>query len=59
MSTEKIKDRYVVQLRLNKELYERLTIAMKEDGDENKSGWVKRLLRKELDKRGIDLESRE
>ncbi|HCE8854455.1 TPA: hypothetical protein NHU67_004927 [Citrobacter freundii] len=54
MSTSESKERHVVQLRLDKELSERLAIAMKEDGDDNKSGWIKRLLRRELDKRGIE-----
>ncbi|MDX6917488.1 hypothetical protein R9X49_20475 [Pectobacterium carotovorum] len=55
MSTnENQKERHVVQLRLDPELSERLQIAMKEDGDDNKAGWIKRLLRRELDKRGID-----
>ncbi|HCG3095865.1 TPA: hypothetical protein NJT57_004467 [Klebsiella pneumoniae] len=47
------KERYVVQLRLDAELSERLSKAMKEDGDDNKAGWIKRLLRRELYKRGI------
>lgn len=55
MSTnEHQKERCTVQLRLDAELSERLAIAMKEDGDDNKAGWIKRLLRRELDKRGID-----
>lgn len=54
MSTSENKERHVVQLRLDKELSERLALAMKEDGDDNKSGWIKRLLRRELDKRGIE-----
>ncbi|WP_065824003.1 hypothetical protein [Photorhabdus australis] len=54
MSTKENKERHVVQLRLDKDLSERLAIAMKEDGDDNKSGWIKRLLRRELDKRGIE-----
>ena len=49
------KKRNVVQLRLDADLSERLTIAMKEDGDDNKAGWIKRLLRRELDRRGIEL----
>ncbi|MEG3132358.1 hypothetical protein SC206_02085 [Rouxiella sp. T17] len=54
MSTnDKQKERNVVQLRLDPELFERLSIAMKHDGDDNKVGWVKRLLRRELDQRGI------
>ncbi|EJZ8388274.1 MULTISPECIES: hypothetical protein [Klebsiella] len=57
MSTIESKERHVVQLRLDKELSERLAIAMKEDGDDNKSGWIKRLLRRELDKRGIEPKS--
>ena len=57
MSTIESKERPVVQLRLDKELSERLAIAMKEDGDDNKSGWIKRLLRRELDKRGIEPKS--
>ncbi|HBW4462967.1 TPA: hypothetical protein ME519_004833 [Klebsiella pneumoniae] len=57
MSTIESKERHVVQLRLDKELSERLAIAMKEDGDYNKSGWIKRLLRRELDKRGIEPKS--
>ena len=52
MSTnENQKERYVVQLRLDADLSERLAIAMKEDGDDNKAGWIKRLLRRELDRR--------
>ncbi|EMW2234509.1 hypothetical protein [Enterobacter hormaechei] len=47
------KERFVVQLRLDPDLSERLSIAMKEDGDDNKAGWIKRLLRRELDKRNI------
>ncbi|WP_310607776.1 hypothetical protein [Buttiauxella brennerae] len=54
MSTSDNKERNVVQLRLDKELSDRLAAAMKEDGDDNKSGWIKRLLRRELDKRGIE-----
>ncbi len=54
MSTnEHQKERIVVQLRLDSDLSERLGIAMKEDGDDNKAGWIKRLLRRELDNRGI------
>lgn len=48
------KERHVVQLRLDPELSERLAVAMKEDGDDNKAGWIKRLLRRELDNRGIE-----
>lgn len=47
------KERHVVQLRLDPELSERLAIAMKEDGDDNKAGWIKRLLRRELERRVI------
>ncbi|MFV8865162.1 MULTISPECIES: hypothetical protein [Serratia] len=55
MSTkENQKERHVVQLRLDVDLSERLAVAMKEDGDDNKAGWIKRLLRRELDKRGIE-----
>lgn len=55
MSTkENQKERNVVQVRLDSDLAERLSIAMKEDGDDNKAGWIKRLLRRELDKRGIE-----
>lgn len=54
MSTkEHQKERNVVQLRLDADLSERLGIAMKEDGDDNKAGWIKRLLRRELDRRDI------
>ncbi len=53
MSTLEKKERNVVQLRLDKDLSDRLSIAMREDGDDNKSGWVKRLLRRELDRRDI------
>ena len=37
MSTNESKERHVVQLRLDKELSERLAIAMKEDGDDTHS----------------------
>lgn len=54
MSTnENQKERCVVQLRLDADLSERLVIAMKEDGDDNKAGWIKRLLRRELDRRDL------
>lgn len=51
------KERFAVQLRLDADLFERLNIAMKEDGDDNRSGWIKRMLRRELDKRGIEPKS--
>ncbi len=55
MSTKETpKERNVVHIRLDADLFERLSIAMKEDGDDNKAGWIKRLLRRELDKRGIE-----
>lgn len=54
---ENQKERNVVQLRLDADLSERLSIAMKEDGDDNKAGWIKRMLRRELDKRGIEPKS--
>lgn len=44
IANENQKERYVVQLRLDADLSERLAIAMKEDGDDNKAGWIKRLL---------------
>lgn len=50
------KERNVVHLRLDPDLAERLATAMKEDGDDNKAGWVKRLLRRELERRGIGIE---
>ena len=50
---KKSMERQVVQLRLDTELSERLSKAMKEDSYDNKAGWIKRLLRRELDKRGI------
>ncbi|EHZ4815897.1 hypothetical protein ACCP41_003432 [Escherichia coli] len=54
MSTkENQRERHVVQLRLDADLSERLAKAMQEDGDDNKAGWIKRLLRRELDKRGV------
>ncbi|EBA3894120.1 hypothetical protein C3509_19100 [Salmonella enterica] len=46
--------RQVVQLRLDTNLSKRLSDAMKEDGDNNKAGWIKRLLRRELNRRGIE-----
>lgn len=58
MSTkENQKERIVVQVRMDADLSERLAIAMKEDGDDNKAGWIKRMLRRELDKRGIEPKS--
>lgn len=54
MSTTDNKERNVIQVRLDKDLSDRLAAAMKEDGDDNKSGWIKRLLRRELDRRGIE-----
>lgn len=58
MSTkENQKERNVVQVRMDADLSERLAIAMKEDGDDNKAGWIKRLLRRELDRRGIETKS--
>ncbi|WP_176603445.1 MULTISPECIES: hypothetical protein [Candidatus Regiella] len=57
MSTTENKERHVVQLRLDNDLFKRLVIAMKEDGDDNKSGWIKRLLQRELNRRGIEPKS--
>ena len=52
-ANENQKERYVVQLRLDADLSERLARAMKEDGDDNKAGWIKRLLRRELERRDV------
>ena len=44
---------YDVQRCLNADLTEKLAVAMKDDANDNKAGWIKRLLCSELDKRGI------
>lgn len=42
------------QFRLDPELREAMEIAQKQDGDESLSGWMKRIIRKELSSRGIE-----
>lgn len=56
---EKSMERQAVQLRLDADLSERLAKAMREDGDDNKAGWIKRLLRRELDKRGVTVSGKD
>ncbi|HGJ5865925.1 hypothetical protein QE197_09665 [Arsenophonus nasoniae] len=43
----------VFQFRLDPELRAAMEEAQKKDGDESLAGWMKRIIRKELDKRGI------
>jgi predicted DNA-binding protein len=55
MSTGKTKpktDQY--QMRLPSEFREQLETEMKKDGDTTLATWIKRVLRKELQSRGID-----
>ncbi|VEI59005.1 Uncharacterised protein [Pasteurella multocida] len=42
------------QFRLDPALREAMEIAQKQDGDESLSGWMKRIIRKELASRGIE-----
>lgn len=43
------------QLRLAPSLRHAMEKAQKEDGDESLSGWMKKILTKELKSRGIDI----
>ncbi|MBN1084147.1 hypothetical protein VRB95_20300 [Erwinia aphidicola] len=53
MSTEKPKtDQY--QIRISHELRRQLEDEMKKDGDTSLATWIKRVLRKELQARGIE-----
>lgn len=53
MSSDKAKtDQY--QIRLQHELRMQLEVEMKKDGDASLATWIKRVLRKELQSRGIE-----
>ncbi|WP_193216301.1 hypothetical protein [Buttiauxella massiliensis] len=53
MSSDKAKtDQY--QIRLQHELRAQLETEMKKDGDSSLATWIKRVLRKELQSRGIE-----
>lgn len=43
-----------IAFRVEPALEEAMLQAMKEDGDETLSAWLKRIIRKELQQRGID-----
>lgn len=43
-----------IALRVEPELEEAMQRALKEDGDATLSAWIKRIIRKELQERGID-----
>lgn len=43
------------QFRLDPELRLAMEKAQKEDGDESLAGWMKRIIRKELQSRGIEV----
>ncbi|WP_336844602.1 hypothetical protein [Providencia rettgeri] len=54
MSTEKEKRSPQYQMRLTPEFREQLENEMKKDGDSTLATWIKRVLRKELQARGIN-----
>ncbi|EMX1845665.1 hypothetical protein AAGL43_001279 [Klebsiella quasipneumoniae] len=45
------------QFRLDHELRELMEQAQQQDGDESLAAWIKRILRKELQQRGIEPKS--
>nr|WP_285316195.1 hypothetical protein [Providencia rettgeri] len=54
MSTGKEKRSPQYQMRLTPEFREQLETEMKKDGDATLATWIKRILRKELQSRGIE-----
>jgi predicted HicB family RNase H-like nuclease len=42
------------QFRLNPELRDLMEEAQRQDGDESLAAWIKRIIRKELQQRGIE-----
>ncbi|HCI6164524.1 hypothetical protein LB367_05370 [Klebsiella pneumoniae] len=46
-----------IAFRVDPSLEEAMLLAMKEDGDETLSAWLKRVVRKELNQRGVQLKN--
>lgn len=46
-----------IAFRVDPSLEEAMLLAMKEDGDETLSAWLKRVVRKELNQRGVELKN--
>ena len=46
-----------IAFRVDPSLEEAMVLAMKEDGDETLSAWLKRIVRKELNQRSTELKS--
>lgn len=59
MSTQKSTSRgsQPFQLRLDSDLRSGMEKAQKQDGDESLAAWMKRIIRKELQQRGIEPKS--
>lgn len=53
MSTPKEKRSPPFQMRLSDEFRQQLEVEMRNDGDTALASWIKRILRKELQNRGI------
>ncbi|MGT4656322.1 hypothetical protein [Leclercia adecarboxylata] len=45
------------QFRLDPELRQLMEIAQQEDGDESLAAWIKRIIRKELLQRGLEVKN--
>ncbi|EPF6162331.1 hypothetical protein MWS90_004276 [Citrobacter sedlakii] len=45
------------QFRLDPDLRELMELAQQQDGDESLAAWIKRIIRKELQQRGIEPKS--
>ncbi len=46
-----------IAFRVDPSLEEAMLLAMKEDGDETLSAWLKRVVRKELNQRGVEIKN--
>ncbi|HBN5444015.1 TPA: hypothetical protein L3F56_000649 [Klebsiella oxytoca] len=57
MSMQELKKSPQYQMRLSEEFRAQLEEEMRKDGDSSLATWIKRILRKELQQRGIDPKS--
>jgi hypothetical protein len=59
VSTEQIKGKgnKQIALRVEPSLEEGMKAALEQDGDASISAWIKRIIRKELKQRGIEIKS--
>lgn len=57
MSMQELKKSPQYQMRLSEEFRAQLEEEMRKDGDSSLATWIKRILRKELQQRGIESKS--